>query len=157
MRLVLIAHAVADVEPAYADALSAFGPCRVKAFISPHPGMSSSYVTLAHALRKDGRILPSLIAKYSPGPFDSLILVTWSAGYALAREILGIAADAQQLDALVMLDSLHSSSDPRTRDNQLAPFAKFAKRAMAGEKVLFVGHSDVPTTGYLPPQAARLS
>ncbi|MEJ7728241.1 MAG: hypothetical protein WKG00_03415 [Polyangiaceae bacterium] len=147
-RLALIAHAIADVEPAYHAALAPFGAVTVKAFVSPHPGMSSAYTTLGHALRNNGRILPQLVAKYAPGRWDSIVLITWSAGYALARELLAIPADADEIDALVMLDSLHSSSQSAAREIQMAPFEAFARRAVAGEKVFFLGHSDVPVTGY---------
>jgi hypothetical protein len=147
-RLALIAHASPTVEAAYLDALAPYGFSKVVAFTSSFKGMSSAYVQLAQSLKKDGRILPSLIGRYAPGEWEKVALITWSAGYGLAREMLNIAEDVAQLDMLVMLDSLHSGSSAAEKEIQLAPFVRFAQLARQGRKVFFLGHSDVPTSGY---------
>jgi hypothetical protein len=77
-----------------------------------------------------------------------LVLVTFSAGYGLARELLRDADPG--IAALVLLDSLHAATeaDGTPLDSQMAPFVAFAQRAQRGEVALWVGHSDVPTVGY---------
>jgi hypothetical protein len=62
-----------------------------------------------------------------------LVLVTFSAGYGLARELLRDADPG--IAALVLLDSLHAATeaDGTPLDSQMAPFVAFAQRAQRGE------------------------
>lgn len=122
----------------------------LRPFVLPG-GSSAAYEQHARALRASRRsVAAGLRATYAPErPADEpLVLVTFSAGYGLARELLrdtdpGIAG-------LVLLDSLHASTegDGTPLDSQMAPFVTYAKRAQRGEVAMWVGHSDVPTHGY---------
>lgn len=119
----------------------------LRPFVLPG-GSSAAYEQHARALRAQRRsVAAGLRATYAADrPADEpMVLVTFSAGYGLARELLrdtdpGIAA-------LVLLDSLHASfeGDGTPLDAQLAPFVAYAKRAQRGEVAFWMGHSDVQT------------
>ncbi len=152
-HLVLFAHADPQVAPKYRTALAPVGDVDLVFVNATGGGFSSAYSSLGQQLRApDGRILPRLKAKYIPTSlagrkYDTTTLVTFSAGYALAREILKSTADRDAIDALVMLDSLHAGfdGDGTAGDVQLSGFLDFALLAKDGRKVFHIGHSDVKT------------
>ena len=104
------------------------------------------------------------LARYSHDPrahIRHLALSSFSAGYGAVREILALYGDA--IDAVVLLDSLHSDYVPRkllgadatNRQVWGAPIAsviQYARRAARGEVTLFVSHSQV-----VPPSYASTS
>lgn len=81
-----------------------------------------------------------------------LALISWSAGYGALAYILKDKAHREQIDAVLLLDSLHLGwvDEGKGEVNQAAlePFAQFAKEAMAGRKLMVVTHSAVQTHGY---------
>lgn len=149
--LVLLAHADASVRAMYEQACSraGLGPVVVRPFVSRHPGMSAAYDALSAELRRGGRILPQLLARYAQGvAHDRVVLAWWSGGYALGRAVLASDEDAQAIDAVVALDGMHGPLPGPALDASLEGFARFARRAARGECVMHVGHSDVRTPGY---------
>ena len=99
--LVLLAHHTPAILPAYRAALTTAGIdpglVELRPFVSPFPGMSSAYTTLANHLREGGRILPGLLrnvgAALPLSGYDAVLLVTWSAPYSLMESMLAIEAD----------------------------------------------------------------
>jgi hypothetical protein len=94
------------------------------------------------------------VARYTRKPdahIRRLALTGWSAGYGAIRAILRQKA-GKQVDAVVLLDGLHSNYDRsnplKLRASQLRPFVKFAKNAARGEKFMFVSHSSIVPPGY---------
>lgn len=114
----------------------------------PGGGLSSRYDALATQLRRDGRILPSLRARYPETTRAELfVLVTYSSGFKLAQRILESPADRDALDGWIALDGLHTGFDPdgTANDAQLAAYVDFAQLAADGRKLCWIGHSDVQT------------
>lgn len=151
-HLVYFAHGELAALPAYSAALARAGD--VDIVLVRREGRSSAYDRLADELRDaDGRILPELRRRFpAPEPeeaYGTLTLITYSAGYALARAILAGAADSDALDACIAIDSIHADLASGVADAaQLEGFVTFAERARAGEKTFWLGHSDVRTMGY---------
>ncbi len=151
-HLVYFAHGKLAALPAYAAALASAGD--VDIVLVRLEGRSSVYAQLGEDLRDaDGRILPALRRRFpAPGPeeaYATLTLITYSAGYALARAILAGAEDRDALDAYVAIDSIHADLVDGAADAaQLAGFVAFAGLARDGDKTFWIGHSDVRTAGY---------
>lgn len=94
------------------------------------------------------------VAEYTGKPsahIRKLGLTGWSAGYGAIRAILRQPA-GKRVDAVVLLDGLHSNYDEKNphglRASQLSPFVSFAKRAARGNKFMFVSHSSIIPPGY---------
>ncbi|MBN2192621.1 MAG: hypothetical protein JW751_07370 [Polyangiaceae bacterium] len=84
-------------------------------------------------------------------------LSSWSAGYGAIVQIL--KQDADSIDAVILLDSLHATYrygiDARQRGRvssvdtlTIAPVVEYARRALAGEKILVLTHSRVDPVDY---------
>jgi hypothetical protein len=78
----------------------------------------------------------------------TLILTSFSAGYAGVREILRASSSYSRVDALLLADGLHADSDSSAMVAQMAGFARFAVDARDRKKVFLLTHSDIQTTGY---------
>ncbi len=113
-------------------------------YITP-AGFSRVFRQESYKYLRDGRILPNLLAARGSGTRASFI--SFSAGYGFLDELLKIPDDVQMIDAIVLLDSLHSGKDPdgTASDRQIAKWTSFAERAHAGKALLWVAHTDVPT------------
>jgi hypothetical protein len=88
-------------------------------------------------------------AALSPTRVRHLLLSSWSAGYGAIREILREHPTVPS--AVVLLDSLHASyvgDDNAIDPAGLAPFVAYARRAVAGEAVMVVTHSEIRPPGY---------
>ena len=88
-----------------------------------------------------------------PNPqLKRVALVAWSAGYGAVIRILDHPADAERVDAVLLLDGLHTSYREGTHDIEEANIAgveRFAARAKRGERLFLVTHSDIEPVGYL--------
>ncbi|AKT38004.1 hypothetical protein [Chondromyces crocatus] len=147
--LLLLIHVDPSVVPCYRTALSALSsnweirPIFAGAF-------SSAYVQLASSLRSPGgHLLEPLLSYCGASPCESyrrIVAVSFSAGYALVREILS-GPDARQLAGWIALDSGHAAltTERMPLDVHMDPFVRLARRALAGEALLWFGHSDVKT------------
>lgn len=160
-HLVYLVKGDASIARAYERALARAGDFDLVIVVAKPDGLSSAYGHLADEVcGLDGRILPGLMQRYAAprGPYETyetITLATFSGGYKLAERMLAVPEDADAIDAYVAIDSIHADfeedqSDRSARDTQIAPFVAFAERAKAGEKVFWVGHSDVVT-----PQIGR--
>lgn len=78
----------------------------------------------------------------------TLILTSFSAGYAGVREVLRASSNYSRVDALLLADGLHADSDSSTMVVQMADFARFACDARDRKKVFFLTHSCIQPTGY---------
>lgn len=94
------------------------------------------------------------VAEYTNKPsahIRNLGLTGWSAGYGAIRAILRQKA-GKRVDAVVLLDGLHSNYDETNslglRASQLTPFVRFAQRAVNDDKYMFVSHSSIVPPGY---------
>ncbi len=77
-------------------------------------------------------------------------LSAWSAGYGAVQEILTHDYAKRIVDTVVLLDGMHCGYSGESLDEtQLQPFIDFARRAAAGQKLMFVSHSSI-----IPPDYA---
>lgn len=91
----------------------------------------------------------SVVTNHPAARPRTIVLTSWSAGYGAIRRIITPGRD--DIDAVVLIDSLYSGFAPgmETPDPaELAPFAALARSAARGGPFLFVTHSSVPTYGY---------
>jgi len=79
---------------------------------------------------------------------QSLIMTSFSAGYAGVREILKQNAHYNQIDAIHLADGLHATSDANIMEMQMQDFVRFACDARDEEKIMQLTHSSIPTPGY---------
>lgn len=115
-------------------------------WIAP-PGRSTVFGDIGRGCRgQDGRVLPGLLARRAPGKWRSVSLVSFSAGYGLAREVLAQAEDRRALWGYVALDSIHAAlADRQPNAAQLRGFAAYAAQARRFECLFALGHTDVQT------------
>ncbi len=150
-HLVLFIHGdESSVRRMYTDALRPLGEVDL-VFINCG-AYSSPYAAEGTNLRDtSGRVLPRLLGKWVPTAIaarkhDTLSVVSFSAGYGLAREILRSSDDRGALDAYVALDSVHSAPIGTAASKvQLQPFADYATRAKNGQCLMWLSHTDVQT------------
>jgi hypothetical protein len=79
---------------------------------------------------------------------ETLIVTSFSAGYAGVREIFKTPAYYDQIKALALADGLHCNSDPISKEQQLQDFLRYARDARDREKIMLLTHSEIPTSGY---------
>jgi len=79
---------------------------------------------------------------------SKLIVTSFSAGYAGVREMFKNIDYYKQIDALTLADGLHSSSNSSLMQDQMKDFLRFAKDARDLSKIMFITHSQIPTSGY---------
>lgn len=83
-------------------------------------------------------------------------VVGWSGGYGAVVRLLEHQADEDRIDAIMLLDGLHTSWIPGTREAgvpQLDPakvrsVLPYARRAAAGEKLFIIHHTDIDPGDY---------
>ncbi|MCI0495200.1 T9SS type A sorting domain-containing protein, partial [candidate division KSB1 bacterium] len=79
---------------------------------------------------------------------NTLIVTSFSAGYAGVREIFKTQKYYDQINALEFADGLHCNSDPVLKEQQMKDFLRFAKDARDRKKIMLLTHSEIPTSGY---------
>ncbi len=110
---------------------------------------------------RDPAVYDSLVAQIAreataelarPASFSRVALVGFSAGHGAIRAILRNARHFDAVDAVLLLDGLHTSYVPEgtvmaeggTLDTtNLDPFVRYARSAMRGEKQFVVTHSEI--------------
>ena len=76
-------------------------------------------------------------------------LSSWSAGYGAVQHILMQKYAREHVDTVILLDGLHCGYSGNAINGQpIAMFTDFAKRAAAGETLMFVSHSSIIPPGY---------
>jgi len=125
---------------------------RKAAVLTVHLGAGSGVYSRAFSdPTKFGLLLDEAARQLSPEHpprFHPVIFTSFSAGYGAVREILKTQANWDLIDAIVLMDSMHtgytsgSQPGPLETDN-LQPFVDFAKAAVAGKKSFIVTHSEI--------------
>jgi hypothetical protein len=81
-----------------------------------------------------------------------VIVSAFSAGYGGVRALLSIGRAAHAIDAVILLDGLHTSYVPertvlaeggKLDTTKLVPFLRFARRAVAGQAAFLITHSEI--------------
>lgn len=81
-------------------------------------------------------------------------LSAWSAGYGAVQEILGTEYGRKNVDAVILLDALHTgyvSDNPGNRvlnQRQIQSFVDFAALASRKKRLMFMSHSSIIPPGY---------
>jgi hypothetical protein len=81
-----------------------------------------------------------------------IALVAWSAGYGGVLRILAQPALAERVDAVILLDCLHIGHRPGTRKpatDQIAPWERFARWAVSGQKLFVITHSEITPASFV--------
>jgi hypothetical protein len=108
---------------------------------------SAAWTTLLHRVREEtsarsgGRVRVGRV-----------IVSAFSAGYGGVRALLSDERTAAAIDAVILLDGLHTSYVPELKvlaeggaldTTKLLPFLRYARRAVAGEVSLLITHSEI--------------
>lgn len=80
-------------------------------------------------------------------------LSAWSAGYGAVQEILGTDYGKRNIDAVILLDALHTGyiGNPQERvlnQRQIQSFVDFAQLAVRQKRLMFMSHSSIVPPGY---------
>lgn len=84
--------------------------------------------------------------------WSSITLVGFSAGYGAIRAILRHDVNFQKVDNVLLLDGIHASYVPEgkrladggvIKADDLDPYVKFAREAVAGKKKFMISHSEI--------------
>ncbi len=80
-----------------------------------------------------------------------IALSSWSAGYGAILRILKNEGLASKIDAVILLDGLHVGyrEDGSLNWQSIDPFQAFAERAIRGESLFVVTHSNIKPVDYL--------
>jgi hypothetical protein len=81
-----------------------------------------------------------------------LAMVGWSAGYGSALRAVAHPQHADRIDAILLLDGLHAGYRAGTRKIEpvsVEPMLRYAERAVKGEKLLVITHSNIDPVDYL--------
>ncbi len=125
-----------------------------------YSGLSAAYTTpFSNDTTLFGDILDDALSTLRAQPdiastvaWDQLSISSFSAGYGAVRQILKQPTYYNQIDGLLLADSLYasftSSTDHTPLDSQMVDFRSFAQDAAAGNKTMIVSHSQVPTYSY---------
>lgn len=147
--LLILVHADPSVLPSYRAALAPLSSDWT--VVTKTVGaLSRAYQQYAGILRRrGGLLLDALLEDIGHGPrarWDRIVLASYSAGYALVREVLS-GPDAEFVAGWIGIDSGHAGfdADGTAADAQMAPFVALARRAAAGQALLWYGHTDVRT------------
>jgi hypothetical protein len=154
LNLVVYFHGSPFV-PEYA--VSKLGHDHIVAVVSLAPGSGVYDRTFS-----DPAVYDSLLARIgheagaamhaSDVAFRSVTLVGFSAGYGAVRAIIRDPRHFAQVDAVLLLDGLHTSYVPdgavlanggKLDETTLEIFVDFARAAMAGEKRFLITHSEI--------------
>ena len=81
-----------------------------------------------------------------------IALSAWSAGFASVGRILSSRSQLDRIDTVLLLDSPHAKFAPFSETEVYPPslenFLNFARRAVAGQKLMVITHSAIETEGY---------
>lgn len=78
-------------------------------------------------------------------------LSSWSSGFGGVFKILGHEEFFNRINAVVLIDSIHCGYSPYTKQlkpEQIGPMRKFSEKAVRGEALLTIVHSEIETYGY---------
>ena len=111
---------------------------------------SGTYTSLfkeEHAFQK----MLDIAASTSHREFSSVTLSAWSAGCGAVREILRDPSSDAMIQRVILLDGIHTSykngkPGPLESDidtEKLSSFVRFARKAIAGHKKMFVAHTEI--------------
>jgi hypothetical protein len=83
-------------------------------------------------------------------------IISFSAGFGAVNRILRQPGYADRVDALLLLDSLHTAwnDDKKPDVRGIEPYVRFAEEAKSGRKVMVLTHSSIKTYDAYPDSTA---
>ena len=128
-------------------------------------GLSSAYRVPFEDPRKFGRLLDEALGALREQDrwaeeveWGELVVTSFSAGYGAVRELLKSPGYVEEIDGVLLCDSLYAGYAPgsvegdpverRVNMQQMRPFVEFAQRAAAGEKRFTFAHTYIVPPGY---------
>lgn len=123
------------------------------------PGLSNVYKK--HF--QDPNVFPSLLKEIegilsqkgygATPPFRHIVLMSFSAGFGGIRELLKQPQNAEQIDAIIMADSIYAGfvgdiEDRNVNPLHMDPFLAFAKQSVNGIKQMIISHTQLFTPEY---------
>lgn len=117
------------------------------AFSSPYQNFFLNQSIFSTILVNINTLLQSNLVIQNP-QISTLIITSFSAGYAGVREILKVNSYYNQISALNLADGLHASDYIPTMVTQMQDFVRFTVDASNGQKIFLLTHSSIPTSGY---------
>jgi hypothetical protein len=119
------------------------------AYQNPYAADTDLFATLLNEARTTLRNQPDFADDLN---FDKLAVSSFSAGYGAVREVLKNSAYFNDIDGMVLADTVYASftsaSDHTPLDSQMTGFSNFAAAATNGTKTLTLSHSLVQTYTY---------
>ncbi|EYF03933.1 Hypothetical protein CAP_5034 [Chondromyces apiculatus DSM 436] len=97
-----------------------------------------------------GEVQQALLARGLRGArLGRLALSAWSAGYGAVLRALARPELSERVDAVLLLDGIHCGYDQQRAPalDKLEPIVRFAERAVAGERLLSLTHSEIQPDG----------
>ena len=79
-----------------------------------------------------------------------IALTAWSAGYGAIVRILENASNIDDVDTVILLDGIHASflPDGSLDPLRIEPWARFARRAIFGDRLFVITHSEIKPLEY---------
>ncbi len=109
-------------------------------------------VNLDQVVKKVERTMARRAPGFAGVRVGRVALSAWSAGYGSVLTLLASPRTAARVDAVLLADAPHAGFvDPRGRrvaGAGLAPLIAFGRRALRGETLLAITHSEIATIGY---------
>ena len=119
------------------------------AYQNPYVADTNLFATLLNEARTTLRNQPDFADNLN---FDKLAVSSFSAGYGAVREVLKSPTYFNDIDGMVLADTIYASftstSDHTPLDSQMTGFRDFAAAAKNGTKTLTLSHSQVLTYTY---------
>jgi hypothetical protein len=119
------------------------------AYQNPYAADTNLFATLLNEARTTLRNQPDFADNLN---FDKLAVSSFSAGYGAVREVLKNSTYFNDIDGMVLADTVYASftstSDHTPLDSQMTGFRDFATAAKNGTKTLTLSHSQVLTYTY---------
>ena len=123
------------------------------------PGLSSVY----RRHFQDPDVFPALLEevrqtltkKFSSGTLqlDHVLISSFSAGFGGVRELLKQPKSVEQIDTIIMADSIYAGFSGEIEDrivnsSHMEPFLEFARQSVKGDKQLIISHTQLFTPEY---------
>ncbi|HEU4406311.1 MAG TPA: hypothetical protein VFS43_13685 [Polyangiaceae bacterium] len=106
---------------------------------------------LGRALAEAEAVLRKRVPALAGARVGRVALSAWSAGYGAVARVLAYPEAAERVDAVLLADAPHTGFEPGTRQVSqlgLAPYVSYGRKAVAGERLMVVTHSQIETPDY---------
>jgi hypothetical protein len=152
--LVIHFHGVAEtVEPRFDDAgiNAVLYTINIGNGSGPYEALFADRAAFGRMLSEIENALGKRVPALAGARLGRVALSGWSAGYGAVVHAIAFPNVADRVDAVLLSDGMHTGFAPGTRRANplgMAPYVRFGERAVAGEKLMAVTHSQIETPTY---------